>query len=209
MGQQGMGKPAKAKPSAEADETPDELDARLRELAQDCWAAFFRDQTEENLQRANLLSAIGYSPDRRKKLAQYERRFAGEEARTDPPHPDLFWRKVWCKLVPVVVAHRHGEPEAVARDLVVCMPVALRLECSKLPKERNRAWGRGCRRGQCSQLRARTRHVAGVRRLGLTQGRKGRAAGLGVTKDDAKSLLRKGQWEAWVREHGATKAAEK
>lgn len=33
--------------------------------------------------------------------------------------------------------------------------------------------------------------------------------GLGVTKDDAKSLLRKSQWEAWVRAHGATKAVEK
>jgi len=29
-----------------------------------------------------------------------------------------------------------------------------------------------------------------------------------MSKDDAKSLLRPDQWEAWLREHGATKAAK-
>ena len=34
--------------------------------------------------------------------------------------------------------------------------------------------------------------------------RLGRAVlrGLGMTKDDAKDLLRRDQWEAWLREHG-------
>ena len=65
--------PTKKKPGPEEEQAPDELDARLRKLAEDSWAAYFRDRTEEGLQRANLLSAIGYSPDRRKKLAQHER----------------------------------------------------------------------------------------------------------------------------------------
>jgi hypothetical protein len=32
--------------AASQEEAPDELDARLRELAQDAWAAYFRDRTE-------------------------------------------------------------------------------------------------------------------------------------------------------------------
>jgi hypothetical protein len=196
MGQQVMGKPAKTKRSAERVETPDELDDRLRKLAGDSWAAYLRDQTKENLQRANLLSAIGYSPDLRKKLAQYERRLAGKAARTDPQHPDKFWRKVWCKLlVPVLVAHHHGEPEAVARDLIVCMPVALRLECSKYPKNE-------------TELGAAVAAVVSARNFApeLTKCREegpwnpflvARAVlrGLGMSNDDAKTVLRPGQWD--------------
>lgn len=38
--------PTKAKPSAEADETPDELRARLLQLADNYVAAFYRNPTE-------------------------------------------------------------------------------------------------------------------------------------------------------------------
>ena len=61
MGQRTMNKPpTKAKPSAEAEEAPDELRARLLELAQDSFAAFYREPTEENLQLAQLLLAKNF-----------------------------------------------------------------------------------------------------------------------------------------------------
>ncbi len=154
------------------------------------------------MQRANLLSAIGYSPDLRKKLAQHERQLAGKAARTDPQHPDLFWRKVWCKLVPVVVAHRHGEPEAVARDLVVYMPVALRLECSNYPKNE-------------TELGAAVAAVVNARNfapeLNTFRGEgpwnpllvaRAVLRGLGMSGDDAKAALRPDQWEAWAYQRG-------
>ena len=71
MGQRTMDKPpTKAKRSAEADHAPDDLRARLQQLAQDYFVAFYRDPTEENLQLAQLLAAISSSPDRRRTLAQ-------------------------------------------------------------------------------------------------------------------------------------------
>ncbi len=180
MGQQRMDKPpAKTKRSAEAEEAPDELDARLRELAQDAWTAYFRDRTEESLQRANLLSAIGYSPERRKKLAQHERRLAGEEAGTNPRHPDLFWRKVWLKLVWPLVTNANGDHRAVARDLIVHMPAPLRVKCPGYPTSEPEFEQAVAKVVAAQQLRQRARHVAGMRQLGLTQGRKSGAAGPG------------------------------
>jgi hypothetical protein len=74
MGQQSMDEPpTKEKPSAEAEDAPDELRARVPQLAKDYVAAFYQNPTEENLEMWHLLSAISCSPDRRRKLAQYER----------------------------------------------------------------------------------------------------------------------------------------
>jgi hypothetical protein len=182
--------PAEAKPSAEGNDAPDELDARLRQLAQDSFAAFYREPTEENLQRAQLLLAISSMPDRRSELAQYERRLAGEAApQTNPKHPDKFWRKAWVRLIPPLVADCDGDPEAVARDLVSLMPAPLRAKCPKYPT--NEA---GLERAVAAVLEAKNfrRQVAewvtgeqDVLKLARAVLR-----GCGMTKDDAKSLLR-------------------
>jgi len=123
MGQRTMNKPpTKTKPSAEAEEAPDELDARLRQLAQDYFAAFYRNPTEEHLQLAQLLLAISSMPERRRELAQYERRLAGEAApQTNPKHPDKFWRKVWVRLAAPLVGCE-GDPDTLARELIVHLP---------------------------------------------------------------------------------------
>ena len=191
MGQRTMDKPpTKAKPSAEAEEAPDELRARLLELAQDSFAAFYREPTEENLQLAQLLLAISSMPERRRELAQYERRLAGEAApQTNPKHPDKFWRKVWVRLIPPLVADCGGDPDTVARELVSLMPAPLRAKCPKYPT--NEA---GLERAVAAVLEAKNfrRQVAEWQTGELDALKLARAVlrGCGMTKDDAKSLLR-------------------
>jgi hypothetical protein len=191
MGQQSMDKPpTKTKPSAEAEEAPDELRARLLELAQDSFAAFYREPTEENLQLAQLLLAISSMPERRRELAQYERRLAGEAApQTNPKHPDKFWRKVWVRLIPPLVADCGGDPDTVARELVSLMPAPLRAKCPKYPT--NEA---GLERAVAAVLEAKNfrRQVAEWQTGELDALKLARAVlrGCGMTKNDAKSLLR-------------------
>jgi len=182
--------PTKAKPSAEAEEAPDELRARLLELAQDSFAAFYREPTEENLQLAQLLLAISSMPERRRELAQYERRLAGEAApQTNPKHPDKFWRKVWVRLIPPLVADCGGDPDTVARELVSLMPAPLRAKCPEYPT--NEA---GLERAVAAVLEAKNfrRQVAEWQTGELDALKLARAVlrGCGMTKDDAKSLLR-------------------
>jgi len=51
MGQQSMDEPpTKEKPSAEAEDAPDELRARVPQLAKDYVAALYQNPTEENLE---------------------------------------------------------------------------------------------------------------------------------------------------------------
>jgi len=191
MGQRTMDKPpTKAKPSAEAEEAPDELRARLLELAQDSFAAFYREPTEENLQLAQLLLAISSMPERRRELAQYERRLAGEAApQTNPKHPDKFWRKVWVRLIPPLVADCGGDPDTVARELVSLMPAPLRAKCPEYPT--NEA---GLERAVAAVLEAKNfrRQVAEWQTGELDALKLARAVlrGCGMTKNDAKSLLR-------------------
>ena len=192
--------PAANGQTASQEEAPDELDARLRELAQDAWAAYFRDRTEANLRRAQLLCAASYSPERRRKLAQYERRLAGEEAGTDPQHPDLFWRKVWLKLVRPLVTNANGDHRAVARDLIVHMPAPLRVKCPYYPTSEPEF-----EQAVVKVVAARNfaSEIAMWRACGsLDSLRVARAVlrGLGVSKDEAKSLLRTNQCEAWLCE---------
>ena len=182
--------PTKAKPSAEAEEAPDELRARLLELAQDSFAAFYREPTEENLQLAQLLLAISSMPERRRELAQYERRLAGEAApQTNPKHPDKFWRKVWVRLIPPLVEDCGGDPDTVARELVSLMPAPLRAKCPEYPT--NEA---GLERAVAAVLEAKNfrRQVAEWQTGELDALKLARAVlrGCGMTKDDAKSLLR-------------------
>ena len=193
--------PTKNESSAQAEHAPDELDARLRQLAEDSWAAYFRDRTEEALDRAYLLSAISCSPDRRRKLAQYERRLAGEEARTNPQHPDKYWRKAWLFLIPDLVASEENDLE-VARLLIGVLPAWLQAKCPTYPTNE-------------AELEAAVAAVIAEENF-VPELRKCRGEGpwnpllvaravlrgLGMTKDDAKDLLRKKQWEAWLREHG-------
>ena len=182
--------PTKPEPSAEEEETPDELRARLLELAQDSFAAFYREPTEENLQLAQLLLAISSMPERRRELAQYERRLAGEAApQTNPKHPDKFWRKVWVRLIPPLVADCGGDPDTVARELVSLMPAPLRAKCPEYPT--NEA---GLERAVAAVLEAKNfrRQVAEWQTGELDALKLARAVlrGCGMTKDDAKSLLR-------------------
>ncbi len=146
----------------------------------------------------NLLSAIGYSPDLRKKLAQYERQLAGKEARTDPQHPDLFWRKVWFKLVPVLVATHDGEPEAVARDLIRSMPAELRAKCPGYPANETEL---GAAVAAVVHARNFAPELAMWRACGdLDSLKVARAVLRGLGATDPKSLLRPSQWDAWVQE---------
>jgi hypothetical protein len=182
--------PTKAKRTAEAEDGPDELDARLRQLAQDSFAAFYREPTEENLQRAQLLLAISSMPDRRRELALYERRLAGREApQTNPKHPDKFWRKVWVRLIPPLVADCDGDPDTVARELIAFLPATLRAKCPDYPTNQTEL-----ERAVAAVLEAKNfrRQVAewvtgeqDVLKLARAVLR-----GCGMTKDDAKSLLR-------------------
>jgi len=195
--------PARKKRSARVEEAPDELDARLVQLAQDAWAAYFRDRTEENLRRAQLLFAIGFFPERRRELAQHERELAGKEARTNPKHPDKFWRKVWVTLVRQLADQHKGEPAAVARDLIVLMPATLSAKVPRYPTNE-------------AELEAAVEAVVAERNFvpELVKCRSqgpwnpllvARAVfrGLGMTADEAKNLARKTQWEAWLREQDA------
>jgi hypothetical protein len=194
--------PTESKPSAEEEEAPNKLDARLCQLTEDSWAAFFRDRTEENLQRAQLLSAISHSPERRSKLAQHERQLAGKVALTNPPHPRKFWRTVWVRLIPDLVAAEENDSE-VARLLIGVLPAWLQAKCPKYPTNE-------------AKLEAAVAAVIAeenfVPELCKCRGEgpwnpllvaRAVLRGLGMTKNDAKSLLRTDQWEAWLREHGA------
>jgi hypothetical protein len=185
--------PTKAKPSAEAEEAPDELRARLLELAQDSFAAFYREPTEENLQLAQLLLAISSMPERRRELAQYERWLAGEAApQTNPKHPDKFWRKVWVRLIPPLVADCGGDPDTVARELVSLMPAPLRAKCPKYPTTQDEIEAAAQRVAKSIEPElALWRHSGPWNPLKV-----GRAVlrGVGMTKQDAKSLLRADQW---------------
>jgi hypothetical protein len=209
MSQQSMDKPpAKTKPSAKQGETPDDRRARLLQLAADYLSAFRREPNEESLEMWQLLLAMSSSPDRRRKLAQYERQLASKAARTDPKHPDKFWRKAWVCLIPDLVA-AGDDDSAVARLLIGVLPAWLQAKCPDYPTNE-------------AELE---RAVAAVVKddsftAELTKGRNqgpwnpllaARAVlrGCGMSKDDAKSLLRHSQWEEWVgtfldAEHGAT-----
>jgi hypothetical protein len=222
MGQRTMDKPpTKAKPSAEAEEAPDELRARLLELAgidssdklgarlfelaADYLAAFHREPTEENLQLWHLLFAISSMPDRRRELARHERRLASQAApQTNPQHPNQFWREAWVRLISPLVADCGGNPDTVARELIAALPAWLRAKCPNYPttaEELDQAVTRVladenfepelikcCNQGPWNPLLVARAVVRGV----------------GMKPKDAKSLFRKSQWEAVVREHGAT-----
>jgi hypothetical protein len=191
MDQRTMDKPpTKAKPSAEAEEAPDELRARLFELAADYLAAFHREPTEENLQLWHLLFAISSMPDRRRELARCERRLAGQAApQTNPQHPNQFWREAWVRLISPLVADCGGNPDTVARELIAALPAWLRAKCPNYPttaEELDQAVTRVLAaknfRRQVAEWQTGEQDVLKLARAVLR--------GCGVKKDKAKSLLR-------------------
>jgi hypothetical protein len=197
--------PTEPEPSAEAEEAPDELRARLLELAQDSFAAFYREPTEENLQLAQLLLAISSMPERRRELAQYERQLAGRAARTEPKHPDKFWRKVWVRLIPDLVA-AGDDDSAVARLLIRVLPAWLRAKCPDYPTneaELERAVAVVVKDDSFTAELTKCRNQGPWNPLLAARAV---LRGLGMSKDDAKGLFRKDQWEAWVREYNPTEA---
>jgi hypothetical protein len=182
--------PTKAKPSAEEEETLDELDARLRQLAQDSFAAFYSDPTEQNLQRAQLLAAISYSPDRRRELANIEGQLANRAAGTH----HTFWRDAWVRLVPGLVADCDGDSDTVARELIALLPASLRAKCPNYPTtsdELDTAVAAVVAARNFTPELTKFRNQGPWNPLPLARAV---LRGLGMTKEEAKSLVRSDPW---------------
>ena len=158
MGQQPVEKkpPTESKPSAEAEEAPDEPDAearerieRLRQLADDYAAAFHRKPNPEDLRMARKLREMS-RPDIL--LPETERIPEGDGFRIreipdrfirvpgkvvneilKTPHRNTWERQTWVNLIPVAIKSRDGDSVAVARDLMAIMPASLRAQCPGYP----------------------------------------------------------------------------
>ena len=190
--------PTKKKPSAEAEHAPEELRARLRQLADDYRAAFRRSPTEENLQTGDLLRAIDESEELRRKL---------HSARTSLLHGKVgashgWYRWAWVQGIRTTLEVQHGDPEAVAQDLIRWVPLPMRAKCPDYPTNE-------------AELKAAVAAVIAeenfVPELSKCRGEgpwnpllvaRAVLRGLGMDKDKAKDLLRPDKWKAWLREHG-------
>jgi len=141
--------PTEAKPNAEQDDAPEELDAeaqdrsaRLRQLTSDYVGAFYRDPgSVENLETAQLLAAIR-SRELRKKLAAVLAR----ETNKAFGESHGWLRRMWIDSIPFHIerrcaaAEREGIDrndaivrEAIARDLITTMPADLQTRCPGYP----------------------------------------------------------------------------
>ena len=196
--------PTEDESSAEAQEAPDELEARLRELAEDYAAAFRRNPTEEGWRMAQLLFGISEAPGLRHALHVKLLSLITKPEALKPVHK----RWTWVDLIPLAVRGRDGDPEAVARDLISYMPGVLRAEYKK---------GYPTNEAELEEAVARVLRVPGFKRQvaewhteELDVLKLGRAVlrGLDVTenrvtaKDRAKDLLKRSQWEAWTYQRG-------
>ncbi len=148
--------PTKAKPSAEREHAPEELDAeaqerieRLRQLADDYAAAFHRKPNPEDLRMARklremsrpdvLLPATELIPDGDGFLVReipdgfirVSGKAINEALKT--PHRNTWERQTWVNLIPIVIESRDGDSLAVARDLIAIMPASLRAKCPDYP----------------------------------------------------------------------------
>ncbi|MGB3051144.1 MAG: hypothetical protein WBB42_09105 [Polyangiales bacterium] len=206
MGQQPMDKPpTKHESSAEAEHAPEELRARLRQLAADYRAAFHRKPTEENLQTGDLLRAIGESEELRRKLHQTRTSWLHEKVGASHG----WYRWVWVQGIRTTLEVHHGNPEAVVQDLIRWVPLAMRakVRCAEDGP------GYPTNEAELEEAVARVLEQRDFRpELALWKAcddfdslKVARAVlrGLGMTKDAVKDLLRRDQWEAWLREHGA------
>jgi len=196
--------PTKAKPSAKQDDAPDEPDAdaqermaRLRHLAADYRAAFHRNPTEENLQTADLLRAIGESEGLRRKLHQTRTSWLHEKVGASHG----WYRWVWVQRIRATLEVHRGNPEAVAQDLIRWVPLPMRAKCDYPTNETTLEAAVAAvvaRRGFQPEL-AMWKACGDLDSLKVARAV---LRGLGMTKEDAKDLLRRDQWEAWLREHG-------
>ena len=191
MGQQSMNKPpTKAEPSAEEEGTPEALADRVLRLAQDCFLAYRDNPTEESLDLFELLSAIGSSPERRKQLANELRRLRNREAGTE----HTFWRKVWLKQVPLFTAYHHGDPEAVARDLIIFAPSELRVRCPNYPTGDTELDGAVSAVVSARNFGPELAMWRACGDIDVLKVARAVLRGLGMSKDEAKSLLPASQW---------------
>jgi len=189
--------PTKSEFSAKADDVPDELEARLRQLAEDYTAAFHRNPTEEGWRTARLLYAIGESPRLRHALHVKPLSLIAKPEALKPA-----WKRwVWVNAIRASVAGHKGDPEAVAQSLIVWMPGSLRAKYPDYPtneadleKEVSKVLAARNFKRQVAEWHTGEQDVLKLARAVLR--------GLGMSKDDAKDLLRRDQWEAWLREHG-------
>ena len=199
-----MGQPAKTKRSAERVETPDELDARLHQLAEDYTAAFRKNPTEEGWRTAQLLFSISQAPHLRHALHVKLLSLITKPEALKPVHK----RWAWVDLIPVAVRGRDGDPEAVARDLIFFMPGVLRAKYKK---------GYPTNEAELEEAVARVLRVPGFKRqvaewhtgeLDVLELGRAVLRGLDVTEDRetaknrAKDLLKRSKWEAWTYQRG-------
>jgi hypothetical protein len=155
MGQQRMDKPpTKAKPSAEAEQAPDEPDAearerieRLRQLADDYAAAFHRKPNPEDYKMARklremsrpdaLLPATELVPEgdgfRVREIPDQFIRVSGKAINAALKNPHRWERETWIQLIPDAIKQEDGDSVAVARDLIAIMPASLRAQCPGYP----------------------------------------------------------------------------
>ncbi len=130
--------PTKTKPSAEAEEAPDELDAdaqerieRLRQLADDYAAAFHRKPNPEDLRMARklremsredlLLPETKLIPDgdgfRVREIPDRFIRVSGKAINEalKTPHRNTWERQTWVNLIPIVIKRsRRKDPRSSA-----------------------------------------------------------------------------------------------
>jgi hypothetical protein len=155
MGHQLMDKPpTKAKPTAEPDDAPEELDAeaqersaRLRQLADDYAAAFHRKPNPEDYKMARklremsrpdaLLPATELVPEgdgfRVREIPDQFIRVSGKAINAALKNPHRWERETWIGLIPDAIKQEDGDPVAVARDLIAIMPASLRAQCPGYP----------------------------------------------------------------------------
>jgi len=150
MGQQLMDKPpTKTKPSAEAEEAPDELDAdakpsafdaeakaldqRLRQLISDYAALFLRFPHAEGrpsvevLEKMQVLAAIRVHPWRRKmadEASKFEREAFGEGQGV--------FLQMWIDGIPEILERGEWDVDFAARNLITTLPAPLRVRCHRI-----------------------------------------------------------------------------
>jgi hypothetical protein len=142
--------PTEAKPSAEAEEAPDELDAdakpgafdaeakaldqRLRQLISDYAALFLRYPNVEGrpsvevLEKMQVLAAIRVHPWR-EKLAKQASKFE-REAFGEGQHVFL---QMWIDGIPEILERGEWDVDFAARNLITTLPAPLRVRCPGYP----------------------------------------------------------------------------
>jgi hypothetical protein len=148
--------PTKAKPSAEAEEAPDEVDAdakpsafeaeakalddRLRQLTGDYAALFLRypnvegrHRRDEVLEKMQVLGAIRVHPWRKKmadEASKFERAAFGEGQHV--------FLQMWIDGVSEILERGDWDVAFAARNLITTLPAPLRLKCPGYPAAEDR-----------------------------------------------------------------------